>query len=195
MFLYLHWRAMNEAMKNLGKNEDSAELVNQESESVPEYVRNIQDEVDKFKWLAANIRRVEAYLGKEYTAHKPTSQMIEDARFIAASKGVRALIQSGESDESVAALLKDSFSSAPHHPDQKSGRPVGSLACDECAVNALELHDSYPNEWTWPKLADELMECKHTTHAWDSDCTARLKKSVERLRKYLVGLGYYAAVK
>jgi hypothetical protein len=187
---------MQDEVKTLVENRDSIESMNRQFKSVPEYIRNIQEHLDKSNWLTTEIRRVEGYLGKEHTTQKPTPQMIEDSRCIATARCVRVFIQSGESDKSVAVFLKDSFSSASPKTKQKRGRPIGSLDCDGYAVNALELRDSHPRYWTWPKLADELMGCKsHTAHTCDSECTARLKKSVARLHKYLEELGYFATVK
>src|SRR5262249_27540795 len=69
---------------------------------------------------------------------------------------------------------------------RERGRPRGAMVPDLTPLRALAMHNSDPERWTFPRIADELLNCKmHAQHKWDDGCVAALKQSVSNLRKFL----------
>jgi hypothetical protein len=65
------------------------------------------------------------------------------------------------------------------------GRPRGSVSADITPLQALALHETDAKRFSWPRLADLLLNCKnHARHKWDSDCTVRLKMAALKLRTF-----------
>lgn len=181
MVLCQHWLVRTEALKRLAAGAETIVLPNRDSESAAEWIRQSQSQIDQFKRLQLQVQRIESYLGRKPRTSDPKAA--ENAIWIAAARWVRALSQNGESDEAVARFLRNLVES---HRTKKRGRPPGAMNYDRHALTALVRNDINPRLWAWPKLADELLACKlHTAHAWDSECTVRLKQAVKRLRAFL----------
>lgn len=122
---------------------------------------------------SVDLRRIASYLGHEWLPPKPTT--------FHAAKQIRAMIENGDTDEKIALYLNIYLLQR-----KKRGRPSATYRNSEFALRALELHDSDPDKWTWPKIADALLSCKsHSHHVWDSSCTNRVKREAHRLRAFL----------
>jgi hypothetical protein len=185
-FLYLYWLLANAHLNKLADESAQIRPVDWRSEDVRAWMRKVQEHVDESDSLMLQLRRVEGYLGHKATEIDPRT--VEDMDFLTVAKWVRALTQNGDSDEDIARWLRNFLSP---RSKSKRGRPAGVIDCDGHALDALVLHDSAPRLWTYPKLADVLLGCKaHKPHTSESDCTGKLKKAVERLRKFLRELGY-----
>ena len=181
MCLYQHWRIRTEALRRLAASEESIVPPSRDSESVAEWMRQSQGQIDQFKRLQLQIQRIESYLGRKPRTRD--SEGAENSNWIVSARWVRALIENGYPDEAVAGFLRN-FEEG--HKSTKRGRPPGAMNCDRLALTALVRHEIEPRLWTWPKLADELFACKlHCPHTWDSSCTVALKQAVKRLRAFL----------
>ena len=135
------------------------------------HVRDLDEYLNDHEERLALIRRIASYLGLPWNVSRSTLQ---------ATKQVRAMIQDGCCDEQIALFLDRYLG------NQKSGRPQGASIPDRTALRALELRDRDGSVWTWPKLADELLNCKaHPEHNNDSECASKLKQAVTRLRVFL----------
>jgi hypothetical protein len=147
--------------------------------------------------LTQLLRRIECYLGFEPKQLDPENigpGLAELEKYTDAVRCIRVLIQSGESEETIIALLMLLVPSS--NANGKCGRPKGTIDHDESVLSAMELRDSDPKEFSWPKLADELLDCKvHNPHTSESECVDKLKKAVKRLRVFLQKLGYEQAGK
>jgi hypothetical protein len=129
--------------------------------------------------LTARMRRIQGYLAQ--TQNRPASEALSALN---AAELIRESIRKGDSDEAIALFLEQW-----KKPATKRGRPRGSNHFESVVVLALQLHDSNTKVWTWPKVADQLLNCKsHSAHEWDSECTATLKQAVTRLRVFLIEL-------
>lgn len=188
-FLYLYWVLATERLNRL--TAESANLVPppRSDEAKPEWMRNAQEHIDKSENLQLLLRRVESYLG-----HKPKvidQRALEDAKSLAAVRWVRASIQIGDSDEEIAAWLRNFLALSTK---ENRGRKAGTIDSDGHALLALVLYERNPKVWSYPKLADHFCK-KGRPHAADSKCVDKLKKAVMRLRKFLQVLGYEPARK
>jgi hypothetical protein len=91
------------------------------------------------------------------------------------------MIGEGASDEYIALYLEIYLLQG-----KGRGRPKATYDAEGYALQALELHDTNPKVWNWPKLADRLLNCKiHSRHSSESPCTGKIKKATERLRAFL----------
>jgi hypothetical protein len=168
-------------LSELSKISERRLPLNRQIEYSLDHVRKLQERLVEGDRLVALIRRIGGYLGMEWKKSVPNA--------LSAAKQVRAMIQKGDCDEVIAMYLERYLGIEGRRPGQKRGRPRGATISDGLALCALELHDSDPKQWTWPKVAsefaDELPNCKHAAHDCDSNCTVALRKSVGRLRAFL----------
>jgi len=140
--------------------------------------------------LTLLLLRIESYLGLDPKRPDPESwgpRIAEFAKYMDAVRCIRVMIQSGDSDETIIALLMLLIPISD--ANGKRGRPKGTIDHDESVLLAMELRDSDPKEFSWPKLADHFCNCKKP-HSADSVCVDKLKKAVKRLRDFLQELGY-----
>jgi hypothetical protein len=174
--LWFHWLRSREFLRALASLSDDRPPLNERTEYSPELLHRAIARVQSFELLFARMRRIEGYLGG---GRQPSVSASPST--LEAAKTIRANIERGDSDEAIALFLGEW-----REPNKKRGRPKGSNDSDSMAVLALQLHDSNPKFWTWPKVADRLLDCKsHKAHSWDSECTAKLKQAVSRLRTFL----------
>jgi len=172
--LWFHWLRSAERLKLLLGSVSDGPPLNEHTPYSPERLRRAEAIVLGSDMLIARMQRIERYLGYERPKSGPASAL-------EAAKIIRRNMQRGDSDEAIALFLEKW-----REPSKKRGRPKGSSDSESVAVIALQLRDSNPKSWTWPKIADQLLNCKsHITHGWESDCTAKLKQSVTRLRAFL----------
>ncbi len=147
--------------------------------------------------LTQLLRRIECYLGfepKQLDRENIGPGLAELEKYTDAVRCIRVLIQSGESEETIIALLMLLVPSSD--ANGKRGRPKGTIDHDESVLLAMEYRNSDPREFSWPKLADMLLNCKiHNSHTSESECVDRLRKAVRRLRLFLRELGYVQAGK
>lgn len=138
-----------------------------------ERVRELEEKIKEGNGHFVDLRRIASYLGHDWTPAKPTTTH--------AAKQIRVMIESGDPDEQIALYLEIYLLRK-----KSRGRPSATYDTDGLALQALELHDSDPIKWNWPKLADTLLNCKsHSRHSWNSECTGKVKKAGERLRTFL----------
>ncbi len=190
--LFQHWKARNEALRRLTEEAKTHKPPNKETDSIPEWMGKAKKHIDETNRLLLQIARIQGYLGRDRKSIDP--EIVTAAHWKARAQWVRRLIENGESDEAVASFLRSAVEG--ERKDKGRGRPSGSTDCDSQAMLALAIHDSDSKYWTWPKLADWLLGCKiHERHAWDSDCTVRLKKTVYRLRAFIRELDSECTVK
>ena len=174
--LWFHWLRSRERLTALAKVSEDRPPLNQDTPYSPERERQAKAVVLGFELLTARMRRIQSYLN--YAQRRPASEALSA---LSAAKVLRENIQRGDSDEAIALFL-DQW----RKPDKKRGRPRGSNDFESVVVLALQLHDSNKKFWTWPKVADQLLNCKsHVAHKCDDECTARLKQAVTRLRAFL----------
>lgn len=169
-----HWHRLN--LEELLRLSKLTPLTHRHTEYSPECMRELDENLDAVNLHVSRCRRIASYLGQavEELEWKPLS-----AR--GAARQIEAFIQNGENHETIARFLE-----RWRNPPIKKGRGVGSIDHDGIALRALELHESDPKKWRWPKVADELLNCKrHVEHVWDSDCTERLKQAVVRLQTFI----------
>jgi len=169
-----HWHRLN--LEELLRLSGITPLSNRHTEYSPECMRELDENLEAVNLHVSRCRRIANYLGQgvEEYEWKPLS-----AR--GAARQIEAFIQNGEDSETITRFL-ERWRNQPI----KKGRPAGSVDHDGIALRALELHESDPKKWPWPKVADELLECKlHIEHVWDSDCTVRLKQAVVRLQTFV----------
>lgn len=188
-FLTSKWRLTTDRLDKL--EEEWARLPPMNQQPRLARMHKAQRLIDERENLMFLRRRIESYLGND--ARKIDSRYVEFAKYVDVVRWVRVSIQSGESDEFMAAWLMGEFPSSDAR--HKRGRSKGTVDHDGHALLAVMLHDSVPRMWTYRKLADRLLGCMaHKVHTSDSDCTGKLKKAVERLRKFLRELGYEQTV-
>jgi len=174
--LWSHFLLSWERLRALASISEDRPALNQHTEYSPELVSQAYARALGFELLFSRMRRIQGYLDSR--RKRPMSDALSALEF---AKSIRANIQRGDSDEAIAFFLERWKS-----PEKRRGRPKVSSDSESLAVLALQLHDSNPKLWTWPKVADQLLNCKsHTPHEWDSECTARLKQAVARLRAFL----------
>lgn len=175
-YLWFHWLRSRERLRALASLSENRPPLNEHTKYSPELLRQANARVLGFELLFARMRRIEGYLG---SGRQPS--VTSNPSTLEAAKTIRANIEKGDSDEAIALFLEKW-----QGPNKKRGRPKGSNDSDSMAVLALQLRDSSPNLWTWPKITDRLLNCKtHRVHSWDSDCTTKLKQAVARLRAFL----------
>jgi hypothetical protein len=174
--LWFHWLRSLERLRALARVSEDRPPLNQDTPYSPERERKAIAIVLGFELLTARMHRIQSYL--EPGKKRPVSDVLSA---LSAAQLIRANIHKGDSDEAIALFL-----GKWREPDKKRGRPKGSNDSESVALLALQLHDNNPKLWTWPKVADQLLKCKsHKVHSWDSDCTAKLKQAVTRLRAFL----------
>jgi hypothetical protein len=174
--LWFYWLRSRERLTALAKVSEDRPPLNQYTPYSPERERQAKAVVLGFKLLTARMRRIQSYLN--HGKKRPASEALSA---LSAAQVFRENIQRGDSDEANALFLEQW-----RKPAKKRGRPRGSSDFESVVVLALQLHDSNPKFWTWPKVADQLLNCKsHAAHKWDDACTARLKQAVTRLRAFL----------
>jgi hypothetical protein len=174
--LWFHWLRSRERLKALLGTSENRPPLNQDTPYSLERERQANAIVLGNEFLTVRMRLIQSYLSPGQ--NQPVSDTLSA---ISAAQLIRTNIQRGDSDEAIALFLEEW-----KKPKKKRGRPKGSNDSESVAVLALQLHDSNPKLWTWPKVADQLLKCKsHNVHNWDSDCTAKLKQAVTRLRAFL----------
>jgi hypothetical protein len=174
--LWFHWLRSSERLTALAKVSKDRSPLNQDTPYSPERARQANAVVLGFELLTARMRRIQSYLN-----HGQKQPVSETLPALNAAKLLRENIQRGDSDEAIALFLGQW-----RKPAKMRGRPSGSSDFESVVVLALDLHDSDPKSWTWPKVADKLLNCKsHAAHKYDDECTAKLKQAVTRLRVFL----------
>jgi hypothetical protein len=144
---------------------------------LPERISELEGQVREGNRHSDHLRRIASYLGFDWKPTPPTP--------LHAAKQVRGMVQRGWGDEQIALYLDIYLLRSKG----RRGRPRATYDAESFALRALELHDSDPKAWTWPRIADRLLDCKsHKEHVWDSDCTLKLKKAAQRLRTFLAEL-------
>jgi hypothetical protein len=174
LLLEKHWHRLN--LEELLRLSGITPLCNRHTEYSPECMRELDENLDAVNLHVSRCRRIASYLGQEVEDYewKPLS-----AR--GAARQIEVFVQNAEDTETIARFLE-----RWRNPTAKKGRPAGSVDHDGIALRALELHESDPRKWTWPKVADELLNCKaHLKHDEHSNCTASMKQDVARLRAFL----------
>ena len=175
--LWFHWLRSRERLRALASMSDNRPPLTEDTKYSPELVRQANARAQSYQLLFARMRRIEGYLEQGQKKHS----LPDSLSAMSAAELIRANIARGDSDEAIALLLKNW-----RKPARNPGRPIGSNDSESVVVLALQLHDSNPKQWTWPKVADRVLNCKlHTKHEWDSECTARLKQAVSRLQAFL----------
>ena len=168
-----HWHRLN--LEELLRLSKTSPLDNRHTEYSPERMRELDENLESVRLHVSRCRRIASYLGHELPEYEWKSLSA-----LGAARLIDTFIQNSESYETIALFMEMWRKPAP-----KLGRPTGAIIPDGLALRALELHESDPKRWTWPKVADELLNCKvHATHNWESDCTDRLKKAVSRLQAF-----------
>lgn len=174
--LWLHWRRSGERLKALADLADGRPPLNRHTEYSPELVHRANVRAEAFQLLFTRMRRIENYLDRG--SRRPVTDSLSA---LSLAQLVRTNIQRGDSDQAIAILLERWKT-----PEKKRGRPAGSRDSDNLTVLALQLHNSNKKLWTWPKVADRLLNCKlHEKHEWDSTCTVRLRQAVTQLKRFL----------
>jgi len=169
-----HWHRLN--LEELLRLSKITALNNRHTEYSPECMRELDEDLEALNHHVSRCRRISSYLGQEVKEYEWKQLSARGA-----ARQIEAFIQNGENFETIARFLEKWRS-----PPTKQGRPAGSINHDGIALLAFELHESDPKKWTWPKVADELLNCKsHVEHVWDSECTVRLKKAVTRLQEFV----------
>jgi len=136
--------------------------------------------------VVRQMRRAMHYL--RLTPKLNESQTRDAAKWLEAAEWNRTLIERGYPDELIAMSLKDRFDA---RTTRKSGRPAGSSDPDTPAMLAFRLRELAPADWSYPRLADHLFDCKcQRPHTANSECVDKLKKAVKRLHNFLQELGY-----
>ncbi len=156
--------------------------LNSQAGNAPEHTRELEEHLEAVNLHVARSRRIASYLGHELPpGHEIPEYKPNLLSALDAARLISVFLQNGESAGTIALFLE------MWRKPGKPGRPKGSNNPDGLALRALELYDSDPERWTWPKVADELCEHRkrHTPHEWNSPCTESLRQSVERLRKFL----------
>ena len=175
--LWFHWCRSRERLRALASMAENRLPLNENTEYSPELVRQANARALGFQLLFARMRRIENYL-EQGRMKRP---LLGTLSALSAAELIRANVQRGDSDEAIALFLENW-----RKPARKPGRPTGSSDCESIAVLALQLHDSDPRRWTWPKVTDQVLNCKsHAVHDSDSECTAKLRQAVTRLRTFL----------
>jgi hypothetical protein len=174
LILEKHWHRLN--LEELLRLSGITPLCNRHTEYSPECMRELDENLEAVSLHVSRCRRIANYLGRDV---KEFEWQPLSARGVA--RQIEVFIQNGEDSETIARFLE-----RWRNPPAKKGRPAGSTDHDGIALRALELHESDPKKWPWPKVADELLGCKrHVEHVWDSDCTVRLKQAVVRLQIFV----------
>jgi hypothetical protein len=189
-FLQLKWLI---TVDRLDKLDNQWAHLHQQTDVTKEVRMLITRELmDQRKALTLQRQLIESYLGND--ARRIDSRHVEFAKYLDVARWVRASIQNGESDEVIAAWLMEKF--PPNNAKRNAGRPQGTIDHSGHALLALELYDSDPKKWSYPKLAHDLLKCEEDgPHNTDCACVDELKKSVGRLRTFLHKLGYEQAGK
>lgn len=186
-FLIVYWLAAVERLGTLNEEASHEHPASNKFEDVCAWMRPAKKRIEESEELIGQLRRIESYLG--HTPRKIDPNILADAKYLTAAREIRA--QSGDSDEGIASFLKNYLGT---NSKRTRGRPVNTFDFDNHAMLAFVLRRKDRRAWSYPKLADALLGCKsHKAHAHDTDCTVRLKKAVERLRKFLRELGYTCA--
>jgi hypothetical protein len=158
--------------------------LNRNTEYLAEHMCELNENLEAMNQHVVRYRQIASYLGHELPPAHQLNGGYEPKSLsaISVARMIRVFFDNGESDETIASLLE---SWQQHTP--KPGRPTGAATADGLALVALELHESDPKKWSWPRIADEFCEHRksHAPHGWDSPCTASLKQSVKRLQKFL----------
>jgi hypothetical protein len=174
--LWFHWLRSRERLKTLGSHSENRPPLNQDTQYSPEREREANAVVLGYELLTARMRRIESYFSP--SLQQPASDTLSA---LSAAQLIRTNIQRGDSDEAIALFLEQW-----KNPEKKRGRPKGSSDSHSVTVLALQLHYSNPTRWTWPKVADQLLNCKlHTAHDSESSCTVTLKQAVTQLKRFL----------
>jgi hypothetical protein len=184
--LLCHWSAKAKLLNTLCERSRCIPPVSQDSS--PELQSEKQKILEESKRLILLIRRIASDLGEEV--------MVSPLTPLKAAKNVRNMIEKGSADEEIAFFLmkwRPAKDEEVFFEKKKKGRPNGASIPDDYTLRALELHDTDPKQWNWPRVADQLgckvnSGCKALNgqkHTWDSPCIVQLKTSVKRLRTFL----------
>ena len=117
------------------------------------------------------IRQIASYLGLPWKITRSP---------LLAAKTVREMVRKGQSDEEIALYLEKYLLQSLDPPGRPKAATEGPLV-----LRALELYESDRKRWTWPKVTDEVYDCKGHKHDNSHPCTEKLKQSVGRLRRFL----------
>jgi len=174
--LWFHWLRCRERLRALASSSENRPPLNQQTEFSAEQLRQAEAFLEGWELLTARMRRIENYLDSQ--RKRSASEALSTLEL---AKTIRANIQRGDTDEAIAFFLERWKT-----PEKKRGRPKGSNDPENVTVLALQLHESNPKLWTWPKIADQLLNCKlHVAHEADSNCAVNLRQAVSQLKKFL----------
>ena len=154
-----------------------------QSETMPEWTQDLEEHHADLGRILLRIERIEHYLGRKPRSRDADAD--ESTDWALKARWVRGMIQRGASNEDLACYLE-----SPLRRDstaRRRGRPSGTMNNDGLALQALEIYNSNPEFWTWPKLADRVFaDCKaHSKHKADDSCTVKLRQAATRLRAFI----------